>query len=176
MTHEHIVDCLEPIEKRYKQDYSGHEQEIFYKQYSWMTNEMWRTLCGLVLAKDFYRIPSKDDFVEIEQAHPDKFKRIQKVSEECDICKSSGMRRFLQIGKDKRHAVPVARCDCGNGKKWTYFPSVELAERLVGFVRWLGCHESDFGAVTDADRAGLAARMEKGPEEKRAKDTDKVPS
>lgn len=177
MKEDKLVEFLEPIETRYKQDYSTQERKMLYARFFWMTDEMFQDLCGLVLATDSFRIPAVNDFSKIQISLPDRFRRIQKVEEPCEICKATGVRRFLQIGRDKRHAAPAARCDCGNGKKWTHFPSIEVAKRLVGFVRWLRCHESDFGAVVAADRA-LGTGVAKGKVGEKSEDgvNDKVPS
>ena len=153
MKDEQLVVCLEPIEQRYKQDYSTQERKMLYEQYFWMTTEMFGELCGLVVAADKYRIPAVDDFTKTQIAHPDKFRRRQKGHEPCKACKGMGVRRFLQRRPDGKHTAPAARCDCRNGENWPQFPSVKNLEGLPGFVRVLSCHESDFEAVTAADRA-----------------------
>lgn len=170
VTEEQIVGGLEPIEQRYKQDYSTQDRKIFYKRYSWMTSEMWQDLCGAVLAKDYYRIPAVDDFAEMQQANPDKFPRTRRAHEPCDDCKGTGVRRFLQKRRDGKHTAPAARCDCRNGEYWQQFPSVERAKGLPGFVRLLDCHESDFGAVAAADQTVGAGEVTEEKSESKADD------
>ena len=137
MTHEQLIEGLEPIEKRYKQDYSTQERAIIYKRFSWMTGEMWQELCGLVVAADSFRIPAVDDFTKTQMAHSDKFRRIRKVNEPCETCKGGGTRMFLQRRLDKKHVAPAARCDCRNGENWPRYPSVEETEKLPGFFQFV---------------------------------------
>lgn len=153
MTEPQLVRALEPIEKRYKQDYSTQERKMLYKLFSWMTIEKFRELCGLVLAVDSYRIPAVADFEKIKEAHPDKFRHIRRVHEPCEICGGTGIRMFLQGCPDRKHVAPAARCECRNGDYWAQFLSVTDAENLRGFVRWLGRNESSSAAVAAADRA-----------------------
>ena len=152
MKHEQLIEALEPIEARYKQDYTDQEREIMYKRFFWMTGGMFTKLCGIVLAAGQYRIPAVDDFTKMQNANPEDFKRIKRMHADCDDCNGTGYRMFLQRRRDKKHVAPAARCDCLNGENYHTFPSIEQAEKAEGFFRWLSVHEPPFDAIMKADK------------------------
>lgn len=149
-----FLEILQPLEKRFRHPYGETETGMLYETFGKKLDEkQWEKLCEMMIRKGGGYLPAVEQWSVMYAAKKDAFGLQKRKWSHCDRCDSRGTVMYLHRNGRGMHGTPAARCTCVNGGVYGSFPTIAEAEKLPGFVRVLGRHESLSEVISKADKA-----------------------